>query len=65
MYLKAQETRQSDTKFNEKRNIAKSSVERNAKNAADSIYSPNRFQFLYCATTESEKTIFLIIRIPL
>ena len=65
MCLKVQEARQSDTRFNEKRNIIKSFFERNLKSAADSIYSPNRFGLLNCETTENDKTITIIIRIPL
>ena len=34
MCLKVQEARQSDTRFNERRNITKSSLERNVKSAA-------------------------------
>ena len=54
MCLKVQDARQSDTRFSEKRNITKSSFERNLKNAADSIYSPNRFELLNCETTEND-----------
>ena len=55
MCLKVQEARQSSTRFNESRNITKSSFERNMKNAADSIYSQNRFELLICETTENGK----------
>ena len=55
MCLKVQEARQSDTRFNKKRNIKKSSFERNIKSAADSIYSPNRFELLNCETTENDE----------
>ena len=55
MCLKVQEARQSDTGFNERRNITKSSFERNMKNAADSIYSPNLFELLKCETTENDE----------
>ena len=54
MCLKVQEARQSDTRFNEKRNITKSSFERIMNSAVDSIYSPNRFKLLNCETTESD-----------
>ena len=55
MCLKVQEARQSDTRFNEKRNITKSSFERSMNSAADSIYSPNRFELLNCVTTENDE----------
>ena len=55
MCLKVQEARQSDTRFNERRNITKSSFERNMKSAADSIYSSNRFELLNSETTENEQ----------
>ena len=55
MCLKVQEARQSDTRFNEKRNITKSSLERNIKSAADNIYCPNRFELLNCETKENDK----------
>ena len=55
MCLKVQEGRGSDTRFNERRNIAKSSFERNMKSAADSIYSPNRFRLLNCEATENDE----------
>ena len=55
MCLKVQEARQSDSRFNEKTNIAKSSFERNMKSAADIIYSPNRFESLNCETTENDE----------
>ena len=54
MCLKVQDARQSDTGFSKKRNITKSSFERNLKSAADSIYSPNRFELLNCETTEND-----------
>ena len=54
MCLKVQDARQSDTRFSKKRNITKSSFERNLKSAADSIYSPNRFELLNCETTEND-----------
>ena len=53
MCLKVQEAKQSDTRFNEKKNITKSSFERNMKSVADNIYSPNRFELLNCETTEN------------
>ena len=53
MCLKVQEARQSNTRFNEKTNIAKSSFER--KSAADITYSPNRFESLNCETTENDE----------
>ena len=52
--LKVQEGSQSDIRINEKRNISKSSFERNMKSAADSTYSPNRFELLNCETTEND-----------
>ena len=55
MYLKVQEARQSNTRFNEKTNIAKSPFERNMKSAADITYSPNRFESLNCETTENDE----------
>ena len=54
MCLKVQDARQSYTGFSKKRNITKSSFERNLKSAADSIYSPNRFELLNCETTEND-----------
>ena len=67
MCLKVQEARQSDTRFNERRNITKSLFGRNMKSAADSIYSLNRFELLNCETTENEENDHkddFIIRIP-
>ena len=55
MCLKVQEAKQLDTKFSERRNITKSSFQRNMKSAADSIYSPNRFELLNCETTENDE----------
>ena len=55
MCLKAQEARQSDNRFNERKNITKSSFERNMKSAADSIYSQNRFELLNCETAENDE----------
>ena len=55
MCLKVREARQSDTRFTERRNITKSSFERNMKTEADSIYSPNRFELLNCETTENDE----------
>ena len=55
MCLKVQEARQSNTRFNERRNITKSSFERNMKSAADSTYSPNRLELLNCETTENDE----------
>ena len=55
MCLKVQEARQSDTRFNEKRNITKSSLERNMKSAADSIYFPSRFELINCETTKNDE----------
>ena len=55
MCLKFQGARQSETRFNEKRNITKSSFKRTMNNAADSIYFPNRFELLNCETTESNE----------
>ena len=46
MCLNVQETRRSDTRFNEKRNITKSSFKRNMKIAAGNIYLPNPFELL-------------------
>ena len=46
MCLNVQETRRSDTTFNEKRNITKSSFKRNMKIAAGNIYLPNPFELL-------------------
>ena len=54
MCLKVQEARQSDTRFNERKNITKSSFVRNVKSAAD-VYSPNRFEVLNCETTENDE----------
>ena len=56
MCLKVQEARQSNTRFNERRNITKSSFERNMKSAADSTYSPNRLELLNCETTENDES---------
>ena len=55
MSKEAQEARQSDTRFNEKGNIVKPCFERNMKSAADSIYSPNRFELLNFETTENDE----------
>ena len=55
MCLKVQEARQSDTRFNERKNIIKSSFERNMKSAADSLCSPNCLELLNCETTENDK----------
>ena len=55
MCLKVQEARQSDTRFNERRNITKFSFERNMRSAADSIDSPNRFELLNCETKENDE----------
>ena len=55
MHLNVQEARQSGIRFNEKRNITKSSFERNMKSVAESIYSPNRFKLLYCETTGNDE----------
>ena len=55
MCLKVQEARQSDTRFNEKRNITKSSFEKNMKSAADSIYSPSRFELINCEATKNDE----------
>ena len=46
MFLKVWEARQLGTRFNERKNITNSSFKRNMKSAADSIYSPNRFELL-------------------
>ena len=59
MCLKVQEARQSDTRFNKKRNITKPSFERNMKSAADSIYYPNRFELRNCETTENDENAHL------
>ena len=56
MCLKVQEARRSNTRINERINITKSSFERNVKSAADSIYSPNRFELLNCGTTENDES---------
>ena len=55
MCLKVQEARSPDTRFNERKNITKSSFEGNMKSAADSIYSPNRFEILNCETTKNDE----------
>ena len=55
MCLKVQEARQSDTRFNERRNITKFSFRRNMKSAADHIFYPNHFELLNCETTENDK----------
>ena len=55
MCLKVQEAIQSDTRFDERRNITKSSFERNMKSAADIIYSPSQFELLNCETTENDE----------
>ena len=55
MHLKVQEARQSDTTFNESKNITKSSFDRNMKSAVDSIYSPNRVELLNCEATENDE----------
>ena len=55
MRLDFQQVRQSDASFNESRNIAKSSFERNVKSAVENINSPNRFELLNCETTEKEE----------
>ena len=55
MCLKVQEARQSDTMFTIRRNITKVFCERNMENAADVIYSPNRFELLNCETTENDE----------
>ena len=55
MCLKVQEARLSDTRFNERGNITKSSFERNMRSAADSIYSPDCFELLNCETTENDE----------
>ena len=63
--LKAQEERQSDTRLNERKNISKSSFKRNMKSAADSIYSPNRFELLKCETAENDRNDHLYHKDPL
>ena len=55
MFLKVQEARQSDSRFNERKNIIKSSFERNMKSAVDGICSPNCLELLNCETTENDK----------
>ena len=55
MCLKVQEARQSDTRFNERRIITKSSFKRSMKSAAYSIYSPCRFDLLNCEATENDE----------
>ena len=55
MHLKVQEARQSNTSLNEKRNIIKSSFERNMKNAADNIFSPSCFEILNCETKKNDE----------
>ena len=55
MCLRVHEARRSGTRFNERKNITKSSFERNMKSAADSIYSPNCFELLNCETTGNDK----------
>ena len=56
MCLKVQEAKQSNTRFNEKTNITKSSFERNMKRAAGSIYSPERFKLLNCEAMENDES---------
>ena len=55
MCLKVEETKRSDTRCNERKNILKSSFKRNMKSAANSIYSPNCFELLNCETTENDE----------
>ena len=55
MCLKVQEARRLNARFNKRRNITKSSLERNVKNAADSIYSPNHIELLNCETMENHE----------
>ena len=55
MCLKVQEAGQSDTRFNKRRNITKSSFERNMKSAEDSIYSSNRFELPNFETMENDE----------
>ena len=64
-HLNVQEARQSGIRFNEKRNITKSSFERNMKSVAESIYSPNSKSYYIVRSQEMTKTITLIMRIPL
>lgn len=54
MRLKVKEARRSVNSFNEKRNITNSSFERKVKRTANT-YSPNRFEFLICETTENDE----------
>ena len=53
--LKVQEARQSHSRFIKKRNIIKSSFERNMKVGADSIDCQNRLELLNCETTENDE----------
>ena len=53
MHLKAQNAKPSDTIFNKKKIIAKSTIHKYKKTAANQIYSPNRFELLHCETTEN------------
>ena len=53
MHLKVQEAKRSDTMFNKKRNLSKSSFEINVKSAADNIYTQYRLELLNCETTEN------------
>ena len=55
MCLKVQKARQLDIKFNDRKNTTKSFFERNMKSAADSIYSPNRFELLNRDTMENDE----------
>ena len=60
MCLKVQEARRSNARFNKRRNITKSSLERNVKSEADSIYSPNHIELLNYETTENHENDHLI-----
>ena len=55
MCLKYQEAGQSDTRFNERKNITKYSFEKNMKSAAGSIYSPKHSELLNCEATENDE----------
>ena len=52
---KLHEARRSDTSFNGSKIIINSSFERNVKDAADNICSPNRFELPNCEIMESDE----------
>ena len=55
MRLKVQEARRSNARFNKKRTITRSSLERNVKSATDTIYSSNHIELLNCENTENHE----------